>query len=120
MFRILHIDDEELIRTYLEDIVLSLYEDVEIVSFSSWGEAEKLITEDQKFNLVLLDEVMPFMNGSEIMAVLLENYSDLADKVVFVAGPSSVLEYDRPHIKKPFDLSAIKELLDDQISKHKA
>ncbi|PCJ58481.1 MAG: hypothetical protein COA79_13255 [Planctomycetota bacterium] len=118
MFRILHIDDEELIRNYLEDLIESLYEDVEILGFSTWSEAEKFLIKDDKFDLVLLDEVMPMMNGSEIMEVLNKKYPALAEKIVFVAGPSNILNYDKPHIKKPFDLSTIQKFLDNCLKDH--
>ena len=65
MYKILAVDDEpknlKLIEAYLED------DDFEIITAANGKEGWNELTSGQNFDLVLLDRMMPEMNGMELL-----------------------------------------------------
>ena len=113
MFKILHIDDEELIREFLLDFVSNLYEEIQLVSLESWAEAKPLLQAGEKFSLILLDEIMPDTSGSVIYKEICKDYPSMKDQVVFLTGSKNVGMTDRPYLEKPFELKALHQLITD-------
>lgn len=109
--RILAVDDQEKILEYIEDLLLDISPDIEVVSRNSWSAVEKVLEKDSDFDLVLLDVVMPEVDGVKIYQNLKEDYG-LGKKVVFMTGASLIGKVlERPHITKPFGEKEIVDLI---------
>ncbi len=100
--RVLVIDDQEKILEYVEDILLDISPDIEVVSRTSWASTEPIMEKNPEFDLVLLDVVIPDVDGVKIHQILKEEY-DLGDHVVFMTGASLLgIILERPYLRKPF------------------
>lgn len=115
--RILHIDDDELIREYLADFISGFYPEIEVSSYESWSIAKAHIASGENFDLILLDEVMPDINGIEIYKQICDNYPAMRETVVFLAGSKRFIDTERPFIKKPFDISEMHKLIQSILPK---
>lgn len=74
--RIAIIDDEKLIREGLE-IILSTYEDIEVVALGENGYEALEICRNEDIDLVLLDIRMPKCDGVEGTKIIKEEFSDI-------------------------------------------
>ncbi len=74
-FKILVVEDEEAIRTGLIDVLI--YHGYE-VDFATDGVQGLAKAQSQQFDLVLLDVMMPGLNGYEVCAAIRESDRDLA------------------------------------------
>lgn len=109
--RVLVIDDQEKILEYVEDILIDISPDIEVVSRTSWASAEPVLEKDSSFDLVLLDVVIPEIDGIKIHQMLKENFN-LSDRVVFMTGASLIgVILERPFIRKPFTEKDIFDLV---------
>jgi CheY-like chemotaxis protein len=106
--RVLHVDDEPDIREVVE---MSLGLDPNIVMRScSSGEAALAVAEDWTPDVILLDVMMPVMDGTASLASLRANPRTAAIPVVFMTARAQSRELDRLRllgavgvIPKPFD-----------------
>ncbi|WP_224407369.1 response regulator [Afifella sp. IM 167] len=106
--RILYVDDEPDIR---EVAVLSLkLESAFEVKACSCGQDALLMAEEWQPDLVLLDVMMPGMDGPQTLAALRENTRTEAIPVVFITARTQAYEVERfielgaaGVIAKPFD-----------------
>lgn len=112
MYKILHIDDEELIREFLSDLLKALFPGAEVSSYETWYEAALELEQGNRFDLILLDEVMPDIQGNEIFEIIKQRYPDSVDRVVFVTGSTLDRKRARPTLKKPFGVEQLKELVE--------
>lgn len=103
--RIMHVDDEELIREYMSDFLSGFYPDVELCSFETWAEAKEQLAKGVRFDLIFLDEVMPDISGTEIFDQICQFYPNMREAIVFLTGSKSFNSTGRPFIKKPFDIN---------------
>ncbi len=121
MKKIVIVDDEVHIRMLLEQTLEELEDDfdVEILSAADGEEGLALIRREQP-ELVLLDIMMPKMNGYEVCQVLRDDQSLQQVKIVFLTAKGQ--EIDRKHgmelgavkyITKPFDPDEIIDLAKD-------
>lgn len=77
MYRILLVDDHHIVRQGLE-FLLSTVDDLEVIDGFSDGESFLKYLETQPHpDIVLLDLVMPGMNGIEITEILKNKYPDI-------------------------------------------
>ena len=109
--RVLVLDDDEL---SLRSIHRSLVSNFECVSCESARGALVKLVEDQHFDAVLSDIVMPEMNGAEFYQQLVQTYPHLAARTVFLSGGvtapalrAEVLATGRPLLEKPVDVGEL-------------
>ncbi|PCJ56005.1 MAG: hypothetical protein COA79_20040 [Planctomycetota bacterium] len=120
--RVLVIDDQEKILEYVEDLLLDISPEIEVVSRTSWESTEPLLEKDPEFDMILLDVVIPDVDGVRIYQHLKEDY-DLGQNVTFMTGASLIgIILERPYIRKPFSEKEITELVmefcpEDEINK---
>lgn len=76
------------------------------------------ILEEREFDFVVCDVVMPEMDGREFYHILKQRRPSLIDRVIFSTGDimrESTREFleslPNPHIEKPFDLDALREVI---------
>ena len=108
LFRVLHVDDEPDIR---EVVKFSLALDPDIVTLScSSGEEALVAAEACKPDMVLLDVMMPVMDGAATLARLRQNPATASIPVVFMTARAQSRELDLFRslgaigvIAKPFD-----------------
>jgi two-component system, cell cycle sensor histidine kinase and response regulator CckA len=104
--RVLVVDDEVAVRSVLRRI-LGWHEVVEAES----GEvARDIMAQDQNFDVILCDIMMPCGSGIEVHQWLVKHHPDLGRRLVFLTGgaftpgASTYLEHvDNISIEKPFD-----------------
>ena len=109
--RVLVIDDQEKILEYVEDILIDISPDIEVISRTSWASVEQVLEKNAEFDLVLLDVVIPDIDGIKIHQMLKEDYR-LGDNVVFMTGASLIgIILERPFIRKPFSEKDIFDLV---------
>lgn len=114
--KVLIVDDEErntyALRSYLESHNLK----TEVVS--NGKEAIDLLIEDIKVDIILLDMMMPVMDGYETLAYLKEN--DLLKNIPVIAVTANAMKGDREkcleagawdYISKPIDLAALLSIM---------
>ena len=107
-FRVLHVDDEPDIREIVQ-VSLNLDPEIETRSCASGPDALEVIgtwTPD----VILLDVMMPIMDGPAVLGLLRENAQTAAIPVVFMTARAQTRELDRllalgavNVIPKPFD-----------------
>lgn len=109
--RILVVDDEAGIRKAMTRILGSKHE---VVAAASGEEAQKILAEDQAFDLVFLDVMMPNVTGIDVHAWLAARSPDLARKVVFFTGGTFTTranEYlskvPNQRFEKPFEVAKL-------------
>ncbi|MBU7218427.1 response regulator transcription factor [Staphylococcus gallinarum] len=77
MYRIILVDDHHIVRQGLE-FLLSTVEDIEVIGgFSDGNSFFKYLEENELPDLVLLDLVMPEMNGIEITEIMKQQYPEV-------------------------------------------
>ena len=108
--RVLVIDDEEGILTFLRD---SLHEhEVEAVSS---GRAALARIEEQDFDVIVCDLIMPDISGMDVFAKIRAEHPALTPRVIFVTGAtftSTARDFldsvPNPRLAKPFTSHAIR------------
>jgi CheY-like chemotaxis protein/anti-sigma regulatory factor (Ser/Thr protein kinase) len=116
--RILVIDDEPGVRAVLRR-TLSRHE---LVEADSGKRGQQILAEDQEFDLILCDMMMPRVSGMEVHRWLLDKYPQLARKVVFMTGgaftPNAGKYLEQAgnlRIQKPFDETSLERLVEDRV-----
>jgi two-component system, cell cycle sensor histidine kinase and response regulator CckA len=107
--RILVVEDEEIARQGLHDILVSL--NYEVVSVGS-GEAARSLPVDPPFDVLLTDLMLPGVAGPELAAGLQEQWPSL--KVILMSGytedeavRSVIGAGDIRFLQKPFDMTTL-------------
>ncbi len=118
--RVLVVDDEEGIQRM---VVRMLRHDREVVTASSGAVARALLVEDQAFDVVCCDLMMPGISGMALHAWVRERYPDLADRFVFMSGgtfTSGASEYlasvSNMCLNKPFDPLGFEALVAERVA----
>lgn len=112
MARVLIIDDDEMcseaIRRSLE--ILGNHE----VSWAADGEAGLIAARNELPDIILLDMLMPKMNGYEVLKELKDKQSTLNIPVIILSAihddqtiKEMMLEYDANYVVKPVDAHAL-------------
>jgi len=109
--RILVVDDEEEIGTLLRDIL----ED-HVVEICCDGAVALQRLEQEEFDVVLCDLMMPNMTGMELFDACVENNAQLEERFIFLTGGAftkgarQFLErVEQPRLNKPFNQTQIRE-----------
>jgi CheY-like chemotaxis protein len=80
--RIMLVDDEDMVRRS----VARTLADFEVVSVSSGAEALAIFAQDDDFDAILSDVMMPRMSGPELFARCYHEFPHLAQRFVFTSG----------------------------------
>jgi CheY-like chemotaxis protein len=108
--RVLVVDDEPLIVMSIVDMLEDLGH--QAVSAESGHEALSLLGEEPGFDLVITDQMMPDMTGTELARQAMSRHGDIA---VFLSTGYSDLEgeADRslPRLSKPYSQADLKALI---------
>lgn len=108
--RVLVVDDEPLIAMSITFMLEDLGH--QAVSASSGKEALDLLGEDAPFDLLITDQLMPDMSGTELARQVMGRHADLT---VFLSTGYSDLEgaIDRslPRLQKPYTLDDLEALI---------
>jgi PAS domain S-box-containing protein len=116
--RILIVDDEAPIRAIMARILRGH----ETVLASTGENAKQILENDQKFDLILCDMMMPKVSGMDLHAWLLQEIPRLAKQLIFVTGGAftpRAREYlekiDNIRLEKPFDVTKFISVVNDQL-----
>ena len=119
--RILVIDDDLAIRVLLQAVLKRMKFDVELAEDGAAG-LERL-QRDATYDLVLLDLMMPRLNGYEFIERITANYGDQRPHIiVFTAAGKRGVDKIPPNavcnsILKPFDLDTFIEIIGECLTR---
>ena len=110
---ILIVDDSELNRALLSDM---LSDDFDIIEAENGAEAIRILYEKElEISLMLLDIVMPDMDGFEVLAVMNQKDWIKSIPVIMISAETSIASIDRAYdlgaidyISRPFDERTVK------------
>ena len=118
--RILIVDDEPMIGTTLR-VLLS--DDHDVVLAESGRDARAHL-EEERFDLVLCDLMMPGVSGMDLHRWLSDRSPELARRMVFMTGgvfTDEAREFldgvPNPRIEKPFDTKQLLRLIQDELAR---
>jgi len=121
--RILVIDDEEPIRAAM----IRMLKEHEVVEAASGAAGMQILEEDQAFDLILCDMMMPAVSGVELHRWLVGAYPHLAKQVVFVTGGAFtpiarqyLARVSNLRVSKPFDAANFKKVVAELIVAYRA
>jgi PAS domain S-box-containing protein len=114
--RVLVVDDDVAIGLSLR---VALADEHDVIVTASGREALELLRQDDAFDVVLCDVMMPDMTGLEVHAALVAaGHAAVAERIVFVTGGAfapRVSEFldqmTNARLEKPFELDALRDLL---------
>ncbi len=116
--RILVVDDEAAIRA----VVSRMLREHETVLAEDGAAAMSILEQDQAFDLILCDMMMPEVSGMDLYAWLIDEYPELGRKVVFATGGAFtprtrefLARIDNISIEKPFDVVNFKKLISELV-----
>ncbi len=120
MLKLLYVDDDDDIRE-LATYSLALDPDIEVTIAASGADALQVIGKT-RFDAVLLDVMMPEMDGPGVLAAMRQRFTDKTPPVIFVTARALPEELQRLRnlgaagvITKPFDpisfASDVREIL---------
>lgn len=110
--KILVADDEPLITSL---VARALTRDHEVVCVADGDEALRLLAEDPRFDIVMLDLSMRRVGGIAVYDELAAQVPALAERVMFLTGgattesdQSFLARSPRPRLDKPFSLAELR------------
>ncbi len=113
--RVLVVDDDVAIGLSLR---VALADEHDVIVTASGHEALELLKQDEAFDVVLCDLMMPDMTGIEVHDALKAEGRAVAERIVFVTGGAfaprigeQVEQLPNARLEKPFELDALRELL---------
>lgn len=113
--RVLVVDDEDTIREFLEEILLARGHQVATAANGTLALAR---IRAGHYDAVITDLRMPAMNGRELYEALVQEYPDLARRVIFATGDlvaRQTTEFlqstGNPFLEKPFSIRSLVEAL---------
>lgn len=117
--KIIIVDDEPDITLSVKQFFEKSGDGYEVVCTNSARQCLDLLNKDQIPDLIILDIMMPEMNGWEFFDTLKENSSWANIPVVFLTAKTDAYSkkfssiFGKDYIKKPFDLKNLKERIDE-------
>jgi CheY-like chemotaxis protein len=122
--RILVIDDEP---NFCAAVSRALQDDFEVLTAHTGQTGKQLLEQDQAFDMVVCDLLMPGMTGMELYEWLRENHPALASQMIFITGGAFtpvaqdfLQSIENLHLEKPFELKSLRALLREIITKRSA
>ncbi len=114
--RILIVDDDEMLRTVCSGM-LSLMQHDPVAVASGTDAIKRLVTDREPFDLILIDEAMPEMNGRETLSRL--SAAGVRIPVIVCSGKGTTLEQSSAPpeylpvatLAKPFTMAQLKSVL---------
>lgn len=113
--RMLIVDDE---LTLLSSLRRALGRDLDVVLASSAAEAMLVLEQDDCFDVVLCDIMMPEVTGIELFERVSASHPELRDWFIFMTGgafSASTRQFidstELPRLEKPFDVRELRRLL---------
>jgi CheY-like chemotaxis protein len=89
----------------------------------SASDALAIVAEQRPFDLIFCDVMMPNTSGITFFEKLAQIAPELSDRVVFMTGGAFnavaqqfLAQVPNPHVAKPFDLAAIRALVQARVS----
>lgn len=117
--RVLVIDDEELLLRAFKRVLRRH----EVVAVRSAADALAVLEQDQRFDAILSDVMMPTMTGVQLFEAIVVRWPELASRFVFVSGGVVDAEVARflesvpnPRLDKPFEQSQVERLLQELLA----
>ena len=112
--RVLIIDDDPLVASSLRRLLAS--REVQIADSGRRG--IEMLRENDKFEVVLCDLMMPEVSGMDVYETIFEERPDLAERFIFMTGGAfterarAFLErVPNPKLEKPFDGKTLRMLV---------
>ena len=113
--RVLVVDDEPTIGVALSR---QLREDIDVVMVTSGVKARELLEQDEAFDVIFCDMMMPELTGMELFTWIERHVPALAPCMVFMTGSflspkitEFLEETTNPVLYKPFDPGQVRALL---------
>jgi signal transduction histidine kinase/ActR/RegA family two-component response regulator len=110
--RVLLVDDEPAFGAAVRRMLADSHD---VVFAASGREALAILAENQSFDVVLCDLMMPGMTGMDVHAAVEKDFPDLARKMIFMTGGAFsqrarefLHELDGPILEKPCDTRRLK------------
>ncbi|HET9991068.1 MAG TPA: response regulator [Kofleriaceae bacterium] len=118
--RVLVIDDED---SLVQAIRRYMSQDHEVDGTTSARQAIEMLARGERYDAIVCDLMMPQITGMDVYAAVKKIDPVMAERMVFVTGGAFTesarhfLDTLPPgrHIEKPFDLKALRALINDQI-----
>ena len=111
--RILIVDDDELVCRVLERVLGRDY-DIDVANRAE--EALSLLTDGNRYDVILSDFAMPRVDGARLLELIAQLDRAQADRVIFVTGNGlgAIVQTAAVHtiIDKPFSPKKLRELVD--------
>jgi putative two-component system response regulator len=116
--KILVIDDNKSIICAVKEGLERTHEDYEVIGALSGKEGLQILTEGEKPDIILLDIMMPSMNGWDVFATLQEHQTWKDIPIVFLTAKTD--DYSKgfgklvckDYIEKPFEVEDLKKRID--------
>jgi PAS domain S-box-containing protein len=117
--RILVVDDEEVVRQYLNSVLTKMGH---IVEMATDGNKALELVKSARYNLILSDMKMPGMNGKEFYRRVREIAPSLTRRVVFITGDvmgedthDFIRKTGALYLTKPFDAGQLRVMVNDML-----
>lgn len=111
--RALVVDDDPGVRSLLTTLLTR--QNFAVDTAEDGSQALEKINEKEKYDIVLLDLMMPKVDGASVYTYLRAHEPELADRVVMLtAFPQSAVQrlgFACPIVPKPFDMTDLLELV---------
>ena len=118
MKKIVVVDDEPDITSSIKQILESTSDEYEVVSASSGMQCLELLKDNNVPDLIILDILMPEINGWDLFYKLQENPSWAKIPVIFLTARTDKAAEHTGHflgaefMSKPFDVEEFKRMID--------
>ena len=119
MRRVLIVDDNRDLRDTLKDYIEFYYDEIEISLASTGIEALEMYTSDNSFDVIISDEMMPIMTGSDFLMSIYDQLESTGTKALIYSGQnyedlkSKLLQYPLVSIiDKISDPSVLRKYID--------
>lgn len=115
MPRALIIEDDPGVRVLFEAILTRF--GVEVVEAANGSEALERLDREERFDLILMDLMMPVMDGFTLLGEIAARHASLFDRIIVVtaAGEKQIRKLNRFPVqvvlRKPFDLQHLADAI---------
>jgi CheY-like chemotaxis protein len=123
MKKIMVVDNEQDFLFTIKDVFKSFSDEYELITAKSGIECLKLLKNNNIPNLILLDIMMPEMNGWEVARKLRQNLKWRNIPIIFISAIGdrtskiTSLELAEEFIEKPFNMKDLKIKIDEILEK---